>query len=65
MFPSLAMSKELKEHLRLFSIETIGKRYIEELGLRSGIDAAKRTPGADCGPRSTSRADIVDPQIIQ
>jgi hypothetical protein len=30
------MSKELKEHLQLFSIETIGKRYIEELGLRSG-----------------------------
>ena len=34
--PKPAMSAELKEHLQLFSIETIGKRYIEELGLRSG-----------------------------
>ena len=33
--PKPAMSEELKEHLQLFSIETIGKRYIEELGLRS------------------------------
>jgi glycosyltransferase involved in cell wall biosynthesis len=34
--PKPAMSEELKEHLQLFSIETIGKRYIEELGLLSG-----------------------------
>jgi glycosyltransferase involved in cell wall biosynthesis len=34
--PKPAMSKELKEHLQLFSIETIGKRYVEELGLPSG-----------------------------
>jgi glycosyltransferase involved in cell wall biosynthesis len=33
--PKPAMSKELKEHLQLFSIEAIGKRYIEELGLLS------------------------------
>lgn len=33
--PKPAMSEELKEHLRLFSIETIGKRYIEELGLHT------------------------------
>jgi len=34
--PKPTMSGELKEHLQLFSIETIGKRYIEELGLLSG-----------------------------
>lgn len=34
--PKPAMSDELKEHLRLFSIETVGQRYIEELGLHSG-----------------------------
>ena len=33
--PKPAMSDELKEHLQLFSIETIGKRYVEELGLPS------------------------------
>jgi glycosyltransferase involved in cell wall biosynthesis len=30
-----AMSEELKQHLQLFSIETIGKHYVEELGLLS------------------------------
>src|SRR6185437_13412618 len=34
--PKPAMSEELKTHLQLFSIETVGKRYIEELGLLSG-----------------------------
>jgi glycosyltransferase involved in cell wall biosynthesis len=34
--PKPAMSEELKEHLQLFSIETIGRRYIEELRLPSG-----------------------------
>jgi glycosyltransferase involved in cell wall biosynthesis len=33
--PKPAMSEELKEHLQLFSIETIGKRYVEELGFLS------------------------------
>jgi len=33
--PKPAMSEELKQHLQLFSIETIGKRYIEELGFLS------------------------------
>ena len=31
--PKPAMSDDLKEHLQLFSIETIGQRYLEELGL--------------------------------
>jgi glycosyltransferase involved in cell wall biosynthesis len=31
-----AMSQALKEHLQLFSIESIGRRYIEELDLLSG-----------------------------
>jgi len=34
--PKPAMSDELKNHLQLFSIETIGKQYIAELGLFSG-----------------------------
>lgn len=34
--PKPAMSDELKKHLQLFSIETIGKQYIAELGLLSG-----------------------------
>ncbi|HVX77461.1 MAG TPA: glycosyltransferase [Bradyrhizobium sp.] len=34
--PKPAMSNELKEHLQLFSIEAIGKRYIAELDLPSG-----------------------------
>jgi glycosyltransferase involved in cell wall biosynthesis len=34
--PKPPMSKALKEHLQLFSIESIGRRYIEELGLLSG-----------------------------
>lgn len=34
--PKPSMSNELKEHLRLFSIETIGKQYIAELKLSSG-----------------------------
>lgn len=34
--PKPTMSSELKEHLRLFSIETIGKQYIAELDLLSG-----------------------------
>jgi glycosyltransferase involved in cell wall biosynthesis len=34
--PKPAMSNELREHLRLFSIETIGKQYIAELELSSG-----------------------------
>jgi len=33
--PKPAMSKELKEHLQLFSIETIGKQYLAELDLFS------------------------------
>jgi glycosyltransferase involved in cell wall biosynthesis len=41
--PKPAMSEELKEHLQLFSIETIGKRYIEELGLHSGM-VSQHTP---------------------
>ena len=35
MRPKPAMSKELKEHLQLFSIETIGKQYLAELDLFS------------------------------
>jgi glycosyltransferase involved in cell wall biosynthesis len=47
--PKPAMSEELKEHLQLFSIETIGKRYIEELGLHSGtMPQNARTQTADC-----------------
>lgn len=34
--PKPAMSNELKERLKLFSIETIGKQYIAELDLSSG-----------------------------
>jgi glycosyltransferase involved in cell wall biosynthesis len=33
--PKPAMSEELKEHLQLFSIETIGRRYLEDLELPS------------------------------
>lgn len=34
--PKPAVSNELKQHLQLFSIEAIGKQYLEELGLLSG-----------------------------
>jgi len=34
--PKPAMSNELREHLRLFSIETIGRQYIARLKLSSG-----------------------------
>lgn len=33
--PKPAMSSELKQHLQLFSIETIGKQYLEDLDLLS------------------------------
>lgn len=43
--PKPPMSKELKEHLKLFSIETIGEQYLEELGL--GADRiSQNTPAA-------------------
>jgi glycosyltransferase involved in cell wall biosynthesis len=44
--PKPAMSEELKEHLQLFSIETIGKRYIEELGLLPGTISQRATAEA-------------------
>jgi glycosyltransferase involved in cell wall biosynthesis len=39
--PKPAMSDDLKEHLQLFSIEIIGQRYLEELGLSGTISQKK------------------------
>lgn len=41
--PKPAMSEELKKHLQLFSIEAIGKHYIEELGLLPGTTLQRAT----------------------
>lgn len=42
--PKPAMSAELKEHLQLFSIETIGRQYVSKLGLRSAQALPSRHP---------------------
>jgi glycosyltransferase involved in cell wall biosynthesis len=41
--PKPAMSEELKKHLQLFSIETIGKHYVEELGVLPGTTSQRAT----------------------